>query len=534
MKTKIIKIITILFLVIFFSNQIFAQQNELLRYEFEEGSGSIILDTGASGYNYHGIKNKGSWDSAIYKYGTYSFKFDGNDDFITSISSEMLPNEFSTSFWIYRKAGLNEQTFFVIEDSTDHLHISYNAIDDNVEFDYLLQNGTETKIILDTIPIVVDTWVHIILSLTFDYQETGMSQLMYWRNGEITKDINLTEQIFSSTIDKFLRIGADFDKNNELKGNIDEFRIFDFVPKTHQVVELYNSNYLELETTDDDYVIADIAGTQEFDIILSSTPLSDDMVEPFTEFTITLNSLSSCELYIDNLIDTTITNFITTTYEKQLEVGEHSYMLYCYYDYNTTRYFEISDTTSFNVEKPVRNVEFYIYDENGNLLSNFDDLYLSTPCLEKKEFNEYYIPDREIYLQNLNDGHASFNLSYDDDYEFCLLKGKINTRDDFYSLKYDLVDVEKNTELGVLSVTGETYTYSLNTDTGDLYGIANPTFWGKTWEGLFELFAGLLVGSIIIFIGLAAKSDKLMMVGGLIIAIGFGFSVTSFIGGVLI
>jgi hypothetical protein len=178
-------------------------------------------------------------------------------------------------------------------------------------------------------------------------------------------------------------------------------------------------------------------------------------------------------------------------------------------------------------------VEFFIYDENGTLLSDYHDLHLVTPCFDSRELSKYYVPDTPRYIQPVINGQANFNLTSNTTYDFCMLKGKINSRDDFYSLEYDLPEVDKQTELGKLFVTNETVTYSLYTDKSDLYSVSSPEFWGKTWNALFEMIIGLLVGGLLILIGLIAKNDKIIVVGGLIIAIGMGVSITTFVGAII-
>ena len=56
---------------------------------------------------------------------------------------------------------------------------------------------------------------------------------------------------------------------------------------------------------------------------------------------------------------------------------------------------------------------------------------------------------------------------------------------------------------------------------------------GKTWSALFELIIGIILGSLLIFLGLVAKQDKLIVVGGLVIAIGMGVGITTFVGAIL-
>lgn len=177
-------------------------------------------------------------------------------------------------------------------------------------------------------------------------------------------------------------------------------------------------------------------------------------------------------------------------------------------------------------------IEFFLYDADGVLLTDYTGLYLTTPCFEATELSKYYIPDTPRYIQPVVNGQAGFNLSNDENYEFCLLKGKINARDDFYSLNYDLPQVEKQTELGKLFVNNDTSSYSLQIDTGDLYSVSSPEFWGKTWSALFEMIVGLLIGGLLIFLGLMAQNDKIIVIGGLIIAIGMGISITTFVGAI--
>jgi len=504
-------------------------ENQLVGYEFEEGTGSVIFDTSGNGNN--AIRNGGTWNNNIVKWGTYSFKYDGGNDYIYTLGTQTIPDQFSVSIWVNRQNKAGETNIFSIYDvNYSHFDFTYNENTGETILYHLNQTTptiTFDSHVIDTAPLISGTWYHLVLTI-----DTISKNISYYKDGILINTAIDQDEMIIDQFNNLLRIGTDKDLLRDYKGYTDSFRFFDFVLSQSQIIELNTLNGINLNV--DPVVINNIT---ESTIITNYFPIANQTITNSDTISILLNYKSSCDLYLDNDLVESYLDILGFNYDLTLlENGDHSYFIYCeYIDTENNKLFEVSDVIPFSIQKPIKTIEFFIYDINKNLANN-EDLFLTTPCVDEKEFGEYWINDgdKEYYIQHLVNGISDFNLSYDGDYEFCLLKGKVNYKDDTYSLDYDFVDVEKQTELGNLFVGAETLTYSLIVENDDLYKVTAPEFWGKTWEALFELVIGILIGGMIMIIGMMMNNDKLMMVGGLIIAIGMGVSVTTILGGVIV
>ena len=263
-------------------------------------------------------------------------------------------------------------------------------------------------------------------------------------------------------------------------------------------------------------------------IINYTKPLNNENISKFDKITFLLNENANCNLYIDNDLVKSYKNIVSGSYDLEtLNLGTHKYLLDCNVYKNNTKYVDNSNEITFTIKEFKNTIDFYIYGKNKELL-DYDDLYLMTPCADDKEFKKYWVnEDKKYYIQHLIKGHTVFDLAYTNEYNFCLLKGKINYKYDNFSKNYDFVDVEKQTNLGKLFVKNDTLVYSLIVENDDLYKPTNPKFWDKSWSSLFNLVVSLLIGGFILLIGLITGYDKLFIVGGLIIALGFGLSIHS-------
>lgn len=520
---KLVSIILLLSLTLFNVNAV--TQNELLRWEFETCTGSIVFDT--SGNNNNGVLQNGAkFDSNPFKNGICSIVLDGSNDFVSSLTSQNTPDKLSFSVWL-NSADTNNWYALEISDTYENYQLEYDNINNILEFGYFNHLEQYTHYNLETYDIPLNTWINYIISI-----DTNTDTISYWRDGiNIIDNLTLTGGINKYSSIKTLELGKNRNNNEYFKGNIDSFRLFDFILNQTQVDTLYNSNFINLinDEINNDIIYNNSINTN---IIKSYYPNQNNSDIMFLDsIKVDLFELSSCDLYLDNSLIKQYSNMLAFNFIlDDIDLGEHSYFTYCYNIIDGIKNYEISNVTNFNLSKPSKTIDFYIYNQDGTLLTNYDDLYLTTPCFKSTELSKYNVPDREAYIQPLVYGMASFNLSYDANYEFCMLKGKVNSKYNTYSLNYDLPQVEKQTNLGKLFVTNSTYTYSLKVDETDLYKVSDPEFWGKTWSALFELIIGTLLGGLLIFIGLIAKNDKLMMVGGLVIAIGMGVGITSFLG----
>jgi len=519
------KIISMVLLLFMFGGVFAITQNELINYQFEENGGNVIIDV--SGNNIHGSNTGCSWTQNE-KFGSYALDFDGDKDYVTISNAQQIPRELSVSFWFYPLT--NQDDILVnIYDTTDLLQIwtDSDGGNDNLYLKYKDTSGAINQLNIDSTNFNQE-YNHIVL--LFDFENNNLTY--YWDNNLISSFTLLNVSRESET--NMLRLGANIEPTqNEFDGYIDSFRLFDFILNETQITDLNSNNHINL-IVDSEENETNISNTITTKIINYVNPQNNGVVSNQDLIEANLLHSANCELYIDNDLKDTWVNVLGFVYPLlELQNGDYDYFVYCEYINNGTKIYELSNITHFTIVKPSRAIEFYLYDKNNNLLNDYDDLYLTTPCFTDKEMSKYYTPDKKAYIQHLNNGMATFNLSYSGSYDFCLLHGKLNSIEDKFSLKYDLVDIDKQTELGELFVNNNTYTYSLKIDDTDLYKVTAPEFWGKTWASLFQLIVGVLLGGLIILIGLMAGVDKLIIVGGLIIAIGMGVSITTFVGAIV-
>jgi len=501
-------------------------QHELINYQFEENGGNVIIDI--SGNNIHGSNTGCSWTTNK-KFGNYALDFDGDKDYITISNAQQIPRELTLSFW-FRAYTNSDDILINIYDSTDLLQVwvDKDGGSDNLYLKYKDTSGIINNLNLDDVNFG-NAYSHIVL--VFDFEN---SSIKYYRDNVFKDSFNLTAMSRES-VTNMLRLGANIDSNqNEFDGFMDSFRLFDFLANETQINDLYNNNHITLFTDETEENETQINNTISERIINYVLPIDNAIISNQDLIEANLLRSANCELYINNNLMESYNNVLGFTYPLlELQNEDYEYFVYCYYIENGTKTYELSNITTFQIIKPSRAIEFYLYDKMGNPLNDYDDLYLATPCFTDKEMSKYYSPDKKAYIQHLTNGMATFNLSYSASYEFCLLHGKLNSIEDEFSLKYDLVDIDKQTELGELFVNNNTYTYSLKIDDTDLYKVTAPEFWGKTWASLFQMIIGIILGGLIILIGLMAGVDKLIVVGGLIIAIGMGVGITTFVGAII-
>ena len=507
-------------------------QERLLWYPFEEGTGTIVFDSSGNGFN--ALSVGASHNTNHVKWGAYSLKFDGNNDYVQSLGTTDIPLNFSYSGWYYIQSNAGETLFFEIHD-TERIHIEFGYNQNTGEtFIYYLNNVTLLleKVTLSLTPITLNAWTNLVISI-----DTQNQTIKYYKDSVLISTIITPEGILIDQFNNIIKLGNNVANTKDYQGYMDSVMFFDFLLAQSQINDIYNLNGLTLiidpitPVNETEVIINDFIA---YDLIVTTTPLENSQVTQIVEFSADLNHISDCELYINsNLVDSQKGVIAFTYVSNQLELGLNNYQAYCSFVSNNISYYELTPKINFIVEQPVKTIEFFMNDMEGNLLIGIDDLYLVTPCLDSQEMSSYNIPDRELYIKQLVNGYTTFNLSYNADYEFCMLRGKINARDDEFSLNYDFPNVEKQTELGKLYVTDDTYTYSLKVDTPDLYTVVAPEFWGQTWSALFQMIVGMLVGGLLILLGLMAKNDKIIIVGGLVIAIGMGVSITTFVGAII-
>lgn len=510
-----------------------ATQTQMLRYQFEEGVGSIVFDTSGNGND--GIVNGASW-SGTARWGTYSLSYDGNNDYVTRGTGCIQPSEITFSFWFNRNGLAGQQSLFqsiMSVSALETLQFYYDSVTlgtDHTYFDYKDVSGTIQTLNLETNELNTGQWYHALVSIN----KTGGTLTYYRDNILINSFTGLT--FYNSTESCSLRLGSNFATTQDYSGLMDEFRIFNFIANETQRSSLFLSNDIAL-VTDPTPLTSEVTNFVEYSIINYTTPVGNETLNNLMKFTGKMNDVpATCELYLDNSLFQTFYNTLAYSYEYRFDgSGTHQYFLYCYFDSNNdTRYYELSPSISFTVSYMPQTIEFYLYDQQDNLYFG-ENLYLVTPCLkEYAGYYQQYMNSRySYYFQKVDNGYATFNLPYTSEYDFCLVRGQINVDEDNFTKSFDLVKVNKQVDLGTLMVKNDTYQYAFRLTNEDLYNIYEPSFWQKTWAELFNVVLALVVGGIIIILGLIMKSEKIIIAGVFIILAGMGVSTFNIIGGVL-
>lgn len=518
----------ILFVLCLLSSTYANAQHEILQYHFEEGSGGVILDT--SGFDNHGTRSGGRWRTDAHVFGTYGFDFDGGNDYITSMTTSNIPDKMSVSFWI-KSTSTAEDVIFTMYDTTDEIiiYIDRDAGTDNLKLQYIDNNLIERSIDIDSNNFIGNQYYHIVLS--FDFLNNSID---YYRNG-VKNVITYTDTINRESNVNVLRLGADQDENGDLDGQIDEFRIFDFLTNQSQVLSLYNDNIITLSEEELPEIL-----TQKRNIIKNTTPLYNSSINNPIHFSIELYHKADCELYVDNVLIQTFSNQLAYTYNTILPVANNTkYFVYCeYIDSNNTLNYELKDTTHFNVLDSIpQNVNFLINGIDFNV--NDYNLWITTPCLNKglkslglQPYRTEYNPNG-AYFQKIKNGATTFNLSLGT-YDFCLYNANFIVNDYGKTNNYDVVSFGGMIELGELDVPNNRSTsFTISVEQFDIFEKTNPKAWGQTWSSIVVgLLLGLL-GLIVLIGGLASGNGKIVFVGAILILSAFGIEFTAFVGAIL-
>ena len=509
-------------------NVTYSSQLELLRYEFESCSGNAIIDNGISGFNNHGILLSGTWetDSA---WGDCAIRFNSGNSGVVSISDEEIPNKMTVTWWdkISHWFDYERTIWQMIDDNNNEtIFITYehSGINSgNLNFNYRNELGNiETVLLYQNIKTTSNYDFN---TFIIDYDS---NRILFYSNSVLQYNDTLPSNILTIDNNKKLYIGNNNIFSQDYRALVDEFRIFSGLLNQTQINDLYNNNQITLiQTEEEEENNQTIIITN---IINSIYPLDNSEVYITDNIEVTLNEKADCSLYVNNNVVRNYYNLLGFTYPLlEFEAGENKFFVYCENNNNESKKVDLSDTININVKKPNRAIQFFLYNEKNELLSNYEDLFLVTPCFQSNQLTKYYIPNEERYIKKVNNGYANFNLSYTNVYDFCLIRGRINVLDNSYTLNYHIVDIEKQIDLGKIFIGTDSFNYVLKIDEHNLYSVINPKFWGETWQNLFILILALLVGGGIIVLGIISGMVQLSVVGGVIIALGLGLMLINMI-----
>jgi len=522
----------LILILIMMSSSYAVSQNEILNWNFEEGGGLIMFDS--TGNNHNGLIKGMNFDNIIFHTGLNSGYFDGNKDYITGLNTITLNNNFSVSLWVMMDIYSLNDSLIKLDNNNETFEIEYNGLTNQLNLGYYNNLGVYSHQIIDNIPLALNMWEHLIISID-DINDT----ITYYRNNIlILNNSPILGGYYSNPNAKTIKIGTNNLNQKYYTGWMDDIRIFDFKINSSQANDLFLSNSINLsiDNAQNPNLQTPIINTLNLNIINSTSPLINTTTNNNVIYTANLNYKSNCDLYIDNKLRYTFKDIISFSqeviYNNELP---HSYMVYCEYVNGDTLYYDVTEKINFNVAFGSNQVNFILYDEADNLFYG-ENLYLVTPCLKEYAniFQTKLNQQTPKYFQKINNGQASFNLSFTNQYEFCLVRGQINYKDDSYSTNFDLVEINKQLDLGKLFIKNDTFLYSFRIANTDIKNIYEPGFWNKTWADLFNLIISLIIGGVIIGLGVILKSDKVIMGGVIILIAGMGVSSLSLIGGILL
>lgn len=539
-QESIMKKITLLFfLMIFMLSSAFAI-TEKINWQLEEGSGSIVFDS--SGNDINGFLTNAVWSSSFSQFGSYSIDMDGNDDYITSLSSFILPVNFTLSFWVRKDVDTGLDYYFMFNSIDEDLGFIVDSNTNDIYLEYFNSTGNLTTFVLENFDVPNDVWVNYVIAYSKD-----LNELDYYRdNTQILNKTALPGGYLATTTLKSLRLGADNNIENELNGWFDSFRGFDGILNASQITEVFSNEPVipgvtipgseppvQNETTP-------LTGSAQFNIINSSTPIEGTNLTNQINLYANLNVQASCDIYIDNSLYSSVDNIIAYNELATLSLGEHTYFLYCDFVDGGILYYDFTQPITFNVIEGSPSTINFVF-SSSEFAVNSQSLYVVTPCLDSgivipsvtKPYNRLANPG-DAYFEQLNNGQASFTLP-PGNHEFCMINGiaQYNTADGFSDV-WQLNQVQKQLKLGDYDIPSNvTTTFFVGLETSDLYELTNPKWWGTSWTQIIGGLILLIIGIICIAIGVEMKEPRAIVIGALISAIALGFQVGTLVLGVL-
>lgn len=503
-------------------------QHQILRYQFEEGSGNIIIDS--SGNNNNGIQNSCSW-STNRPFGAYSLNFDGSNDYVSVLQSTDTPTWFFTSFWLDADVGAVEETIFNVKGTIENykVYIDYADGTDYIKLDYIDGLQTLRTIDLTSEPTIVG-WNHYVVGIN-DADDI----ICFWKNAVQTCLENATGGIYTDEDTKQLLIGRDFDGiYNDLDANVDEFRVFDFMLNESQISDLYNNNHINLVEIEEP---EEEQETQYGDLIVDFTPKTNDTITIFDNFQVNTNILTDCTLYINNNEIEISTNKISHIVNyPELEFGENSFFWYCeHVSENNTKTFDILKTQFINVsEGSPQDVSFRLIGNDFNV--NDFDLWITTPCLNAGAHGVGMLPFRPEYnldgaiFKKVENGIVNFNLT-PEKYEFCLYNARFIISGEGKTTNYDIVEHYGDLELGTLDIPNNvTTSFNVALDVFDVYDKQDPKAWGQTWTTIIGGLILLVLGTIVLISGIATNNGKITFAGAFLVMSALGIEFVGMVG----
>lgn len=542
MIKKLILILVLVSVCIFNS---FADELQVIHYNFEEDDGNaLIIDS--SGYSNHAVHIFGGWSSVAGQFGTginmnapTTFAVDTflkveefpSDEGIWTGNFWYRPNTFSGVRYLMSVFGNSsiEQSFYVTYSSPNQISTLWFRYRDNasVMHDINLTSYNNT----------LSNWKMLTFIIDFPANE-----VYYSVDGSTLSQvpINSSQPINYAPTTSPLRFGASptFNLAQTFEGRYDEIRIFNYEISQTDILNLFYFNNITLSSPDEELVV--INGTSPLDIINTYTPSSGEEVINAVKFDVTLNYEASCDLYVDNVFIHSVEDILAFTYYDELSIGSHQYFLYCSFVSGDTLYYDVSNPTYFDVITGENSVIQFVFTSSEFSVSDYP-LFMVTPCLNKGIYlplvnNPYPLIANlgGVYFAPVSNDIATFNLTQAT-YDFCLIHGygQYNVANGF-SDNWHINKVFRQLEIGDFDIPSNvTKTFGIEISNSDLYYVSNPQWWGTSWTTIITGVIGFLVGLALIGVGVVMKLPQAIVIGGIVTLISLGFQLTPLLIGIV-
>ncbi len=505
---------------------------EILRYQFEEGTGSLILDT--SGSDNHAVVDGGNWDNTAGRkaFGVYSYKLT-NDDSIRMINTIPMFEQFTFLGTIFFENKADKNTIGQVYSGTNvYFQLVYDRTLARFEVSYL-----DSLNIFQTIAVpsssMLDNTKHNI-GLTYN-SYTGLLKFYLDNNLKLNQSIT-PKNLSTSTIN--IIFGEKYDYTDGFKGNFDNFRVYNFELLQSEINQVITTNYFEVpETFPFKPEEPPINDTTTFNIINTYTPQTSANITNQDQIKVSLNNQSNCQLYIDYSLVKSYNDILGFSYDLNLlALGDHTYFVYCEFTKDSTLYFELLSIQSFTIISNPQTITFQITGTDFNV--NDEDLFITTPCMNEgfSAIGTDYKPYRSEYNKGginfafVENGFASFNITGQEN-EYCLYNGRIIVNEEDKTTNYDPIAIYGSLDLGtILTPNNITSIYVLSVDKFEIYDKVNPKAWGQTWTGIIGGLILLVLGIVLLIGGLYAKEGKIVIGGVLLCLSAFGITINGLLG----
>lgn len=529
MKKNILSLTIIPLLIICCLANSFAQtpQELLLAYCYEEGSGSLLIDSSGNGQD--AIATGMVWSSNS-AFGNYAGLFDGISDYAET-NLQNIPYMFSLSTWVYPTSATGTRTLFDMENGTSSYQLDLDYTTTSIIFRYKDDSSIDRTLTLGSTDLFPASQYHF---LTF-YVDTVAETYSFYRDTVLITSGNFTYGMNAFSGEETLRIGSDLSTSTEYHGLLDCTKLYNFEPSSEQLSTLVSTNILNLEPTT---VVNEtiLTGTQQVSLITSVYPYTNTIMESSDSILINLETSATCEFYLDGYLYRSASDLTSYNFGQDIDVGNHTGRYYCYYDYEGIRYYELVPLFDFQMTGTPAQISFVV---SG---TDFDvedySLYIVTPCIKNivqvGKFTEDMISDLNkggtYYFQKLVNGYASFEIS-EGNHNFCLINGQVQYSEDDFTQDFNINSIDGVLELGDFDVDSNiTSSYSIKTEVFEIYEITDPNAWGQTWAGLIGGIILLILGCLIAYAGVESGNGKIVVGGVILILSALGVSVVGFLG----